>query len=212
LELGVLAPGARLSLGERRLSLSAPVRELGVSVHGPVRVVIPPTHNAVLRFEHGRIALRPGGTTVDFEFEPSAATAPRFAARLEVDSLDLSTWERIREGTESAVLAVSTILSGTLAFEAKERPPVPLEKGQALGFAESRGEIRSLAVREGEISLVFAGTVSGMTTGPEDARRNLMPSVLRALWARQRMLVALAAVVYLVALAAVGYRVRRAVA
>jgi hypothetical protein len=79
---------------------------------------------------------------------------------------------------------VSALIGGTIYNESLNGRKYDLRRGEWLNFKGSRGEIRSLLLKDDGIHLDFHGWVQGMTTGSEDNRRNLMPSYLE--WLNER--------------------------
>ena len=84
----------------------------------------------------------------------------------------------------SIVRTVSTIVSGTLFFESLNGLRRPLQSGEALRFERSSGEMRTVQLEPGHLTMGFNGWVSGMKTGSDESPRSLMPTWLD--WLRAR--------------------------
>jgi len=97
---------------------------------------------------------------------------------LPVRDLSLSSVDRFATVDRPLVREVSTITSGTVFFEALPGQTHALRRGEELQFGQSRGEVREWRLRDSGIGVRFRGTVSGLTTGSEGARRTLMPTRL----------------------------------
>ena len=91
---------------------------------------------------------------------------------------------------------ISSIESGTLYFEEFRKEdettgrPYQLKSGEELAFAASKGVIRELRLKDGQIEVWFRGEVEGMRNDFEDRTRakSLMPSRLEFYLARNAWL------------------------
>jgi len=155
--------------------------ELGVSVNGPVRIVVPREVNEVRTFSFPRrIGVEPDARQVAFEIvtadtadAPSALLSP-----LPVDSLFLFRVDRFDLAAQTLVREVSTIDSGVVYFESIDGSARPLRAGEGLHFTASRGEISGWRVADDGLLVRFEGRVRGMSAGSGGIRRSLMPTVL----------------------------------
>jgi len=118
-------------------------------------------------------------------------------SQLPVDSLSLTEIEKSYEPDRSAFRPMSTIVQGTLYFEALSGKPYTLRSGEELRLRVRDGVIRSLALADDHIVLKFNGTVERMSTGVGENRRNLMPSWLEYLSVRQGLALLWGSVLYL---------------
>ena len=84
----------------------------------------------------------------------------------------------------SIVRTISTIVSGTLFFESLNSLQRPLRSGEALRFERSSGEMRTVRLEPGHLTMSFHGWVGGMKTGSDESPRSLMPTWLD--WLRAR--------------------------
>ncbi|MEJ7830965.1 MAG: hypothetical protein WKF91_22355, partial [Segetibacter sp.] len=65
------------------------------------------------------------------------------------------------------------------------KPKQLLLRGQHVQFQQSQGQISTLELLNNHINFTFTGSVSGMTTGDNNNRINLMPTYLE--WLRARV-------------------------
>lgn len=93
-----------------------------------------------------------------------------------IDSLFLFRDALIGDAVTGRRLLVSSIDSGSLAYESLDRAPKLLRRGETLWLAGSQGRLWDVQLGERGISLRYQGRVRRMHTGAGSARRNLMPS------------------------------------
>ena len=72
-----------------------------------------------------------------------------------------------------------------------------LRAREAIRFGEARGEIRAVRFADDRLIVNFHGQVRGMTSGPLDHPRNLMPSWLEWLRANQPLALLWGSALYL---------------
>jgi len=85
---------------------------------------------------------------------------------------------------QTMVRYVSTILTGVMYLDSLNGEQRNLRSGEGLRFQSSHGELRSVVLRDGLISVQFQGGVERMTSGSNNTLVNLMPSLLE--WLRAR--------------------------
>ncbi len=168
---------------EYRFSLEGPARPVNATVHGPIRLTVSGGPDAIVDCATPRpvvLAGGPEGLDLDLAFlDPLPSRR-----ELRVRQLALQRVEGSRGQGVPADRPVSTVVSGTLYFQfnGAERK---LRPGEAIRFAASEGEIRTLRWNEDHLALDFHGRVRGMSTGRGDSRRSLMPSPMDWLRASQ---------------------------
>ena len=79
---------------------------------------------------------------------------------------------------------VSTVLGGSLFFDALGGTERKLRPGELLRFGASDGVFLTLDLRDDAIAAIYQGDVRGLRTGSGDHPRTLMPSLLE--WLRKR--------------------------
>jgi hypothetical protein len=183
----MLQAGSRVTLrkldGPRhyRLGVSRVGSDLGISVNGPIRIVVPPDLNEVRAFGFPRrIDVEPDAQQVTFEIV-SADTGDAtggLLSPLRVDSLFLFRVDRFDGAFPTVVREVSTVDSGVVYFESIDGSARPLRPGESLHFTASRGEISGWRLASDGVLLRFEGRVRGMRAGSAGIRRSLMPTVL----------------------------------
>jgi hypothetical protein len=205
----VVPAGARVSVEEvargrqYRLGLGGIADELGASVLGPIRIVVPPGVNTVEHFPVPRpIVLRPDSVLVQFDLTlaDTSGTEQLFRSPLPVNHLVLIRTDQFHQGDRTLPFQVPTILSGTLFFEEIDGHARELRAGEGLHLSTSFGELRELRPGPEGIVVRFHGKVSDMTVGSGDSRRSLMPTVFEWLAARHGLSLLWGTTVYLVGL------------
>ncbi len=192
----VLPAGTRVWISQDRtahyrLSIEAPPKvELGLraDVNGRVDVGVPgrPATRLELRSPRG-IALESGVDQVDLDLGFPRLPATPFVPQIPIEGFRLSRVEEFVSAGGTLVRSASTVLAGTLYFESLAGQERKLRPGEPLAFARSRGEIRTLELREDGIGLRASIRVREMTVGSADNRRSLMPTWLEWLQARHAL-------------------------
>ena len=168
-----------------RLSLQDAAQELRVDVYGEIRLGIAGEGAEVLELASPRsIVLRCGAEPVDLQLGLTDDARRSLARKLSAEDLVLSRIEQYVGLERTLVRQVSTVRSGAVYFESLRGEARPLRSGEALRFADSRGEIRTLDLADDHLGLKFHGWVRGMDTGSADHPRSLMPTSLD--WIRAR--------------------------
>jgi hypothetical protein len=189
----VLPPGTRVWISQvqpahYRLSIAAPAKtELGLraDVHGRVELGLPGSPATQLDFRSPRgIALESGLDQVDLDLRFPRLPATPFVSRIQIEGLRLSRVEELVSAGGTVVRSASTVLAGTLYFDSLAGQERKLRPGEPFAVERSRGEIRSLELREDGIGLRVLLRVQKMTVGAQDNRRSLMPTWLEWLHAR----------------------------
>ena len=125
------------------------------------------------------------GEIMDVDFVLADASQLQFYAQLPVESLDLSSIEEFATPQKSLVAPMSTLLSGVLYFDSLDGERHPLRNGEQIRFTVAQGRLESLRLLDDRIAFKFRGRINALSVGDEEARRNLMPSLLQWLRARQ---------------------------
>jgi hypothetical protein len=184
--------------GELRLSMSQVEGVLRADVSGTIHAAAPRWGQKVLSAATPQpIVLTPGPGAVDLDLEPASAGAALFAPGLTITELALLRVDQVSEGDRTAVRAVSTVQSGSVYLEELGGRELKLRAHEVLRFEAARGEVRSIGVKDGALTLNFHGRVRGMATGPMDHPRNLMPRWLDWLRENQPLTLLWGSAVYL---------------
>ena len=186
-----------------RIGLHGATSDLGVSIRGPVRVVVSPALDSVKDFSFPRrVTHKPDSDQVllDLLAPDTSAARLRFRSPLPADSLFLFRLDQFHQPEQTLTPEVPTIRSGTLYFESIDGQARPLRPGEGLHLAWSGGEMRELALSDTGILVRFHGMVRGMTAGSGEVRRSLMPTLLDWLRARHGLSLLWATTAYLVGL------------
>jgi hypothetical protein len=186
-----LMPGAHVWLrpadipNQFRLSVKGRDWLIRLGVNGQIAAVLAgqPRTRLDLRIP-GLITLQPDSDIVDMDIQVRNSAKKIFSDQMIVDSLSFFRIDEFVDPDHTLIRRASTILSGTLYFESLGGQERRLRPGEELDFEGSRGEIRTLELRDGHIGLAFHGRVRGMTSGVEDHRYNIMPTWLEWLKAR----------------------------
>jgi hypothetical protein len=132
------------------------------------------------------ILFRSGSEEINLDMNFQTGVKSIFPRLLQADSLSLfNIDEHVNaDNTNTIVRHVSTVLSGTLYFESLGGKEKRLRPGQEIRFESSKGEIRTIDIKDDHIAFAFHGSVRGMTTGGDKNRISLMPTYLEWLSAR----------------------------
>jgi hypothetical protein len=183
---------------------SVPLR---VTVNGPVQVGLPNTEARAFDFQTPRsliLETDSSDTSLQLLFAPGAV-AP-FASQLAVEKLALSRIDEFESPDGTTAHEVSTILSGTIWFEALNGQARKLRPSELLRFDSTAGVIRTIELQNRHLAMQFRGTVRGMRSGWGDAPVNLMPTWLEWLRARHGLSLLWGTTLYLSGLAAAVLR------
>jgi len=171
----------RLSFEALRDSVSA----LNVHVLGPVSASAVGSPSDRLDLAAPRVVvLTPHSGDLDLDLTFRTPIGSPFAPQLSAVDLTLQRVEQTFDGDQPIVRNLSTIQSGTIYLESLAGEKRQLRPGEPLAFAQSRGSIRALELRDDGIALTFVGRVRGMSTGFGDGSRSVMPTWLEWLKAR----------------------------
>lgn len=170
---------------EYRLSLAGTKLEMRAPVTGRVRLEISGGGSELLDFPAPKAFLMQsdaGGVELDLTFAEGAggALSPQLAA----SNLSFSRINEDRDDDRTRVYRVSTILSGTVYFQALNGQELKVRPGEVVQFESALGEIRTLRLEDNHIDLKYHGGVRGMSAGSGENRRSLMPTWLE--WLRAR--------------------------
>jgi hypothetical protein len=188
-----------------RLSLEPPqgsALDLRVDVNGPVLAERSGRPAERLQFPSPKaVVLLPESGDVDLELTFAGGAATPFARQIAASNLSLHRVDEFIDPHGTLVRQVSTVLSGTLYRQSLNGEERRLRPAEWLRFSSSRGEIRTLELRGGEIALTFHGWVRGMTTGSVENPQSLMPTWLEWLRARHGLSLLWGTALYLFGLA-----------
>ena len=170
--------------GQYRLSLRNAKGPIQVDVAGPLRIAATGTPARTIDVVSPRaVVLEPGPAVVDLDLTfvdlPAAMTS-----QVPIERLALRRVDEFGDRGLSIVRTISTIVSGTLFFESLNSLQRPLRSGEALRFERSSGEMRTVRLEPGHLTMSFHGWVGGMKTGSDESPRSLMPTWLD--WLRAR--------------------------
>ena len=199
----ILPPGATfgLSVADSGYALKADsLSGFTVPTSGPVQMILPGLANDRVDFgESGSVDLRSGGRSVRVDFIPAPGTRDRFAGPLPLDRLDLTRVDQYRTGGRTEPRIVSTVRAGTLTVRGAGSRP--LAEREELHASSIRGEVTGLDLAGDHLRLQLVARVKGLTSGPEEGNRSLMPSLLSWTVIRHPVVVVGALGLYLAALA-----------
>jgi hypothetical protein len=172
--------------GEVRVSIKGLDAALRADVSGTIGVALPRRPKQVLDAATPQaIWLTPGPADLDLDLAPLNAAAAVFAPEITITDLALMRIDEVSQGGRTTVRRVSTVQGGSVYFDELGGRELRLRAHEALRFTRARGEIRSLRASGGQLAINFHGRVSGMTSGPLEHPRDLMPRWLDWLRANQ---------------------------
>jgi hypothetical protein len=168
-----------------RISLQGDALALHADIRGAVRIVLDGNPSKERNFASPQPVFMQGDSgLVDLDLTMADASHAGFVPQLQASDLSLSSVQEFQSESRTLVRRLSTILSGTLYFEALNGLAYQLRPGEALQFERAEGLIRTLQLKEDHIALKFRGHVRGMRTGWDNVQRSLMPTYLE--WLRAR--------------------------
>ncbi len=183
---------------EWRLSLHGPDLTLQAAVDGPIRIGLAGVPSEKVDFPSPQpVVMRSGQNDIDLDMEFPAGSKSSFSPQDVVEALSFTRVDEHSDAEHTLVRRISTILSGSLYFEALAGREQRLRSGEGLRFQSSHGEIRTLELRDGHVALTFHGNVRGMTTGAGENRRSLMPTYLEWLSAQHGLSLLWGSTIYL---------------
>ena len=138
---------------------------------------------------------------VDIDLTLADISHAAFVPQLQASDLSFSRIDEFHAEDQTLVRRLSTILSGTVYFEALNGLAYQLRPGR-LSVSAHRGLIRTLELHEDQIVVKFRGRVRGMRTGWGGAQRSLMPTYLAWLKARHGLYLLWGTTLYLFGLIA----------
>jgi len=186
-----------------RLSLKGNALTLRVDVRGPVRFALYGAPLEQRDFASPRpVLLQAAPGLVDIDLTLADLSHAAFVPQLLASDLFFSRIDEFHAEDQTLVRRLSTILSGTVYFEALNGLAYQLRPGAALGFERIEGLIRTLELREDQIVVKFRGRVRGMRTGWGGAQRSLMPTYIEWLKARHGLYLLWGTTLYLFGLIA----------
>lgn len=161
-----------------RMSLKGTNAELNADVNGPVEVAFSSGGSAQLDFETPDVAvMQSGENEVDLDLTFPEASKNNLSSKLAATDISFFQVKEFRDPAGTLSRPVSTILSGTLNFEALNGLERKIRPGEMIHFEQSQLEIRTCRLKEDHIEIRFHGLVRGMTVGWGENRRSLMPTL-----------------------------------
>jgi len=218
LDVPILPAGTRVTLDSAgsfagfgtsyRLSLEGSVPELGVSLNGPVQLIVPSSDPVSTTHEahHDRLVAHPESGVIDLDLFLVAGSVPSFATMDSVEALDFTRSYKIREGEGRDDPIVSTIVLGSISFPSLGRDTQTLAAGEALAFSHSSGKLRVVGLPGNQIAVTFKGSVVGFRGGTLDR-----PSYFDFLARRHPVSLGAVAALYAIAAGAVALRWKKKV-
>ena len=187
----VIPAGSRIDLSptdnpqQFQLSIQAKGMELSAGVNGALEIAqvgMPPEQVNYTSPKSFIFKSRVGEVNLDLSRMTSMNRM--FAIQIPADSLWLFNVEEHSGSHSTIVRHLSTVLSGTIYFEALKGREMKLRAGQEIRFESSKGIIRTFQMKDDHIALAFHGRVKRMTTGSVNDPVSLMPTYLEWLSAR----------------------------
>jgi hypothetical protein len=165
--------------GEYRLSFQDPGMTIDVGVIGPIQIAIAGVGERTIDLAIPQsLALEPAGGSVDLDLAFRDVARAAMTPQVPVSTLEFWRVDEFGDRRISVLRTLSTILGGTIYFEALNGKNRLLRAGEVLRFEHVQGEIRTLRMRGDRLSLGFHGEVQGMSTGDSHSVRTLMPTWL----------------------------------
>ena len=174
--------------------------EIRADAIGPVAISLPGSPRAHFDFAVPQsVGARSGPDESEVSFILSRSPTPEEFLAVSVAELTVARVEQYSDGAQSIARHVSTVMSGTIYFEALGIE-TKLRPAEEVLFDSAKGEIRTLELEDNDIAVRFHGQVTGMSSGFEENTRSIMPTLLEWLRARHGLSLLWGAAVYLFAL------------
>lgn len=184
--------------GEIRLSINRFSDVVRADVSGSVGVTVQRrAPKTLVTATPQPIVLVPGSADIDLDLAPLSAGATFVAAGLTITNLSMVRVDEVSQGDKTVVRRVSTLQSGSVFLEELGGRELRLRAREGLRFTEARGEIRSIGLKVGQLTVNFHGEVRGMASGSLEHPRNLMPRWLEWRRANEPLSLLWGAAVYL---------------
>jgi hypothetical protein len=133
------------------------------------------------------LTMQVGNDDLDLDIESAPDRPIRFAPSIPASDLSVTRIEHTTRGDVTLVRHLSSISAGQIFYESLNGEERKLRVAELLRFAHSDGEIRSIELAAGRLSLRFHGSVSGMEIGTVANARSLMPTWLKWLEANHSL-------------------------
>jgi hypothetical protein len=185
--IGTIVPGAGTEVWLRRgdepaqyrLSLRNLREPVQVDIAGPVRIATTSVPARTLDLGSPRaVVLEAGTSVVDFDLVFVDLAKAGVTSQVPIERLGLRRVDEFGDRGLSIIRTISTVVSGTLFFESLNGLTRPLRSGEALRFERSTGEMRTMRLEPGHLTLNFHGRVRGIATGSDESPQSLMPTWL----------------------------------
>ena len=151
------APGAGANVAVS--GVRVPLR---VTVHGPVQVDVPNAEAREFDFSTPRsLVLETDSSDASLHLIAAPGAATAFATQLAIERLSLSRIDELQAQDGTTAHEMSTILSGTIFFEALNGQARTLRASELLRFNEISGVVRTLRIEDDRVRMQFRGTVRG---------------------------------------------------
>ena len=183
------------------LQLGQPTDPVTISIRGPIRITRAGHPGAAVDAAVPRsVTLIPGSAGLNLSVLPARKEKVALTARLAVAGLRFTEVEETFLATTTRVQEVSTIRSATLYLSELRDSVREIRPGGLLSFQVADGEILRASIRDGTMSLRFAGTVRDLRLGSGPTSYSLMPSYLEWLSAQHALSLFWGASLYLLGL------------
>jgi alpha-tubulin suppressor-like RCC1 family protein/S1-C subfamily serine protease len=179
---------AALDSHRLRITVSGSSQPIAMSVEGLLRTVMTGGNTELMDFGTPKpLTLEPDPRGAHVSFQRVADDRTLVSAPLLIDGLSLNRIDETLETTRTELAVVSTIVSGTVRFDAPVGPERTIGAGERLRFGDPGGEIRALELAGGNLRLRFQGRVRHMEScTSDDDCENWMPATFESLMARRR--------------------------
>lgn len=195
------------SPGHWRLSLKGKPAELRADILGAVQVET--VNGGAQQLDLAvpqTVLMQSGEEDTDLDLSFAAPEGAVFAPQLSADGLALSAVDEFIASDRMVVRRISTVESGSIYFVSLGDRERKLRPREMIRFEQSRGEIRTLRLKDDHIELKYHGRVRGLSTGEEGGRRSLMPTWFEWLSARHSLSLLWGTVIYLFGVIAAAFR------
>jgi hypothetical protein len=201
---GVVARGGKAaflragtSTDSYQIELDAPPTAFSVTVDDSVTVQLPNNAPLYARLPApSLIGFDPQSTGVLLEFTLAARAPVLLCQQVPITGLNLSETSQYAEANELDPHSWATILSGSISFDELNGTERKLRTGESVRWKKIDGELQTIRLEPGEISIFFVGKVEGLETGPTTHPVSLMPTLFEWLQARHGLILLWGSCIY----------------
>jgi hypothetical protein len=182
---------------DRRIALNGATASVRITVNGPVHLDLATPEARDLDFNTPQsILLDTDEDGAILEWVASQGSSTEFSPQLAIDKLTFFHVDRFQTAAGTTAETISTVLSGTLYLESLNGTSYQLRPRELVQFDDIRGVIRTLKVKDDQVTINFRGKTRGIRSGWGDSPSDLMPTYFAWLQAQHGLSLLWATTIY----------------